>query len=591
MVRSPSDIAPNLCEMRVLVLTAPVGEGHLSAARAIAEGIERERPGSEVVTVDALEELGAPVGWIVRDAYRWQLARAPWLFAALFGALKRSRALRSFARAGVSIAGSRQILHVVDRYEPDVIVSTWPVTTTILGCLRLRGRIGQPVCATITDFAGLPMWVDKGVDLHLVMHPSLVGEIEHLAGADSARAVSPLVGTEFLQPRTAVAARASLGLPARGQIVLVSGGGWAVGDLDGAVTTALATSAAAIVCLAGRNLAVRQRLDRAFADDSRVTVLGFTDRMSDLLAAADVLVHSTGGVTCLEAMARGCPIIAYRPPQGHSPLLAREMEALGLLVHARSTTELRRALDLREPRTNANAIRDLDAAALVLGMRPRVASRARARLARPLAMAAAMSVLVIAAFSSDLTYPLVAEAFSLHEATAVGHQAHTVALVVHGDRSSVLAFARSVQRRGLHASVVVDDPLTPEQVASLRRSGLDPIPGIRAQGIRSTLTARRQLEAQVRAYGSGRSFYFVAPREGFTITAYLLAHHLGGIPIQRGAALPGSPRDLTFQPGEVVMTTLAPGPVAAARLLRSWEALARTVTVSSVQLIAARSVA
>ena len=34
-------------------------------------------------------------------------------------------------------------------------------------------------------------------------------------------------------------------------------------------------------------------------------VYGFTDKMPELLAAADVLVHSTGGVTCLEAQGRG----------------------------------------------------------------------------------------------------------------------------------------------------------------------------------------------------------------------------------------------------------------------------------------------
>ena len=56
------------------------------------------------------------------------------------------------------------------------------------------------------------------------------------------------------------------------------------------------------------------RLETAFAGEPRVRVLGFTDSMSDLLAAADVLVHSTGGVTCLEALARDCPVVAYGAP-------------------------------------------------------------------------------------------------------------------------------------------------------------------------------------------------------------------------------------------------------------------------------------
>ena len=36
--------------------------------------------------------------------------------------------------------------------------------------------------------------------------------------------------------------------------------------------------------------------------------MGFTDRMGDLMAAADALVHSTAGLTVLEAIIRGCPV-------------------------------------------------------------------------------------------------------------------------------------------------------------------------------------------------------------------------------------------------------------------------------------------
>ena len=63
--------------MRVLVLTAPVGDGHLSAARALADDVATLRPDASVAVVDALEELPRPLAWLFRDAYRWQLGRAP----------------------------------------------------------------------------------------------------------------------------------------------------------------------------------------------------------------------------------------------------------------------------------------------------------------------------------------------------------------------------------------------------------------------------------------------------------------------------------------------------------------------------------
>src|SRR6266498_4376796 len=257
--------------VRVLVLTAPVGEGHLAAARTLSDDILRRHEGAEVVVCDVLPALRRPLRWLLSDAYCWQLRSAPWLFGLLFGALRRSRMLRLLARAGLSLAGSRGLLRLVRRHPADVIVSTWPVATMILGCLRLRGKVRVPVCATITDFAGFELWADKGVDLHLVMHEKLVPGVERVAGRGSARRVSPLVGSQFLTPRSAGEARRALGLPEERTIVVVSGGGWAVGDLEGAVETALQLHDTSIVCLAGRHAVTKARLENAFGGERRVT--------------------------------------------------------------------------------------------------------------------------------------------------------------------------------------------------------------------------------------------------------------------------------------------------------------------------------
>jgi processive 1,2-diacylglycerol beta-glucosyltransferase len=575
--------------VRVLVLTAPIGEGHVAAARTLSEDILRGHEGAEVVVCDVLPALRRPLRWLLSDAYSWQLRSAPWLFGVLFGALRRSRLLRSLARAGLSLAGSRGLLRLVRRHSADVIVSTWPVATTILGCLRLRGKVHAPVCATITDFAGFELWADKGVDLHLVMHENLVAGVERVAGRGSARPVAPLVGAQFLTPRSAAEARLALDLPSEGTIVVVSGGGWGVGDLEGAVETALQLDDTSIVCLAGRHAATKARLENAFGGEPRVTVLGFTDRMSDLLAAADVLVHSTGGVTCLEALARGCPIVAYGAPRGHAPLLAQEMAALGLVAHASSAVELRAALMPSARKPARSLARDVDAASLVLAVAPRVPVRLRARIARTAVTAAALAVMLFALFASDATYPVVAEALALPESTSLSTAGHAVALVVCGPRRELLALAPIARQNHLRASVAAPAPLTAEDVATLRGAGLDPIPELRAGGIAAAVEARGQLQTQVARYRLRGRFYYLAPRDGFTIIDYVLARGLGGAPIQAGRTYPAHQGNFgSLHPGEVVVATLDPGRgLGAAELVAAIRRLERSgLAVSSVQRLA-----
>lgn len=89
---------------RVAVLTADVGEGHLAAARVIADDLRDASPGIEVTTIDALEVLGPLLRVLLRDAYRMQLRHTPWIFALLFGLFLRVRPLRASGLKGANIA-------------------------------------------------------------------------------------------------------------------------------------------------------------------------------------------------------------------------------------------------------------------------------------------------------------------------------------------------------------------------------------------------------------------------------------------------------------------------------------------------------
>jgi UDP-N-acetylglucosamine:LPS N-acetylglucosamine transferase len=66
--------------------------------------------------------------------------------------------------------------------------------------------------------------------------------------------------------------------------------------------------------------------------------------MPDLLAAADCLVHSTAGLTVLEAIQRGCPAISYGWGHGHIRVNNRAFAAHGLAAVATTPAELAGAL-------------------------------------------------------------------------------------------------------------------------------------------------------------------------------------------------------------------------------------------------------
>lgn len=316
--------------LRVLVLSADVGEGHLAMARAVAAELANERPGFEVAQRDGLGALGWLQALLIRDGYRLQLRWLPWLYGFLYGLFRRFAPARALARAGFVLQGSRRLARLVGEHRPDVVVSTHPALNVVLGYLRLRGRLGVPVYTAIIDHGDIMFWAHPGIDLHLVMHEESVGPVERLAGPGSARRVRPLVAPEFFEPLSREDARRAFRLPQNSPVIVVSGGGWGVGDLEGAARAALRMRDATVVCLTGRSQAVKDTIASAFVDEPRVLVPGFTDRMSTLLTAADALVLSSGGMTCLEALVRGCPIVVYSAPPGHARANAEALASLGL---------------------------------------------------------------------------------------------------------------------------------------------------------------------------------------------------------------------------------------------------------------------
>ena len=329
---------------RVLILTASIGEGHDLPARVLADAIVRERPDAHVRIEDGLRVMGRPFARLAEGGSQFHSRLGALLFDAEYWLLVHSPPTRRFAGRMLEAGGGRGLLEMVAAERAEVVVSTYPGVTEPLGRLRARGRLGIPVVSAITDLAALRFWAHPGVDLHLVTHPESIEEVRAIAPASRIVCTSGLTSPDFLVPRDQTDARRDLGLPLEGPVVVISGGGWAVGDLAGAARVALGVEHPTVVCLCGRNEAVRRGLTRAFAGDPRVRVEGFVDRMGDWLAAADVLVHSTAGLTVLEAIIRGCAVISYGWGRGHIRANNRAYRRFGLAEVAATREALAAAL-------------------------------------------------------------------------------------------------------------------------------------------------------------------------------------------------------------------------------------------------------
>jgi processive 1,2-diacylglycerol beta-glucosyltransferase len=525
----------------VLVLSADVGEGHAAAARALAQQIEASPERAEVTVIDGLAAMGRLLRPVVEDGYRVQLRVMPWSYTVIYWLLEHVLPVRWLARRLLCTFGARPLARAINRYEPDVVVSTYPAVTVVLARLRRRGEISASAVATITDLTGLFFWAQPGIDMHLVMYGESMPSVERIAGEGSARLVGPLISAEFLEPRCATEARAELGLPEAGRMVLVSGGGWGVGDIAGAVGEFVRSpEVTSIVCLAGRNEQLERKLGRVFAQEPRVHVYGFTDKMPELLAAADVLVHSTGGVTCLEARAAGTPVVSYGLPVGHARLNTRAMAALDLLRLANDTDELREHVQASfADGAEEDGVRSLgaDPAAVEVVLsaprRVRPIPRWRLRLVALVTQLALIIGLGAWMMSTDEVTSLAAKVLRVHPLAHVSTDQRAVAVVVRAPSSHVSILAYQLAESRIHVSFADDAGVpTPERIAELRQLRDELLPEVPGSSPLHWMRTRAVLHKQAKALGLHHSFYYVPPPGGLSVGQLVLARTDDATPVK-----------------------------------------------------------
>ena len=177
-----------------------------------------------------------------------------------------------------------------------------------------------------------------GVDAHLALHEVAAAQAGR-AGAAAVQVVGAVVRPQF-HARVDVQERAQVrhryGIPVDRPAALIIGGSWGVGDVAATARDVADTGLATPVTVCGTNALLREQLRTGGLG----VALDWLVDLAPLIRACDVVVQNAGGLTSLEAMACGVPVLSYRclPGHGHSNALA--LEQAGLAPWPRSATQL-----------------------------------------------------------------------------------------------------------------------------------------------------------------------------------------------------------------------------------------------------------
>jgi diacylglycerol O-acyltransferase len=337
---------------RLLIVSATIGEGHNCAGRALEEAARRLWPDCDIRWLDTLAVMGPGIGPLARACYVMQIQCTPWVYEFFFRMIWRHRWFLTSTRQLMGSWCGRRMHRMIRSYRPDLILSTYPLGSAGLSWLREHHRLPVPAGAWVSDFCPHPYWVYRELDLTYVMHPA-ARPVAERAEPGARVEVGALPVREGFGEGDRAKARAGLGLDQDAFIALVAVGALGFGRADQAVTALLAAAPTVqVVAVCGRNARLRRRLARLGQPPERLRILSWTDDMPGWMRACDIVVTNAGGVTALEALRTGRPVIMFQPIAAHGRANARLMESAGLATCCQAPAELTRiaARLARDPR-------------------------------------------------------------------------------------------------------------------------------------------------------------------------------------------------------------------------------------------------
>lgn len=357
--------------MKITILSASTGNGHMSAAYAL-DAVFKAR-GHTVNTYDTLEFAPYAFRRWYGGGYEFIVRTRPALYGHLYHVSdeRKFSFLMQTASDYVFLAKLRKLL---EDERPDWVVCTHSLPQPRLA--QLREELGFfRMAVVLTDHYPHLMWVRGNPD-HFFVPSDWTREIleqrrAHFKGRITITGipVHPIFAEDF----DPAAIRAELGVKPDEKLVTLTSGGIGGGPFAQAIEAISALNRPMVLeVICGRNeqrkKQIEQLVDELRGSKVRIQVRGHItqDEMAKRMHASEVLISKPGGLTTSEALACGCAMLVYEPflipgqEEGNADFLVSS----GAGVKAAGPEELSRVLTdlLNDParvqtmRSNAKAL-------------------------------------------------------------------------------------------------------------------------------------------------------------------------------------------------------------------------------------------
>lgn len=325
----------------VLILYAPIGSGHASAADAIKEQFLKYK-NVDLIMGDIFTFASPFFCKNLLKSYLRLLHYMPkgYDFLYKWGEKGNSLFLRSIVNK-IFFSGMKNFLF---KYTPDVVITTHVTPAGIIAEYKKRSGKEIPLVGVVTDYAMHRWWIYDEIDCYIVPDLKIFDEY-NVELKDDQKVYDfgiPVHESFCIEKRGKDDIRKALGISTDAFVCLLTGGGEGILPMQEIASAwqeyAAENENVLIIAVCGRNQKLAADLNKTGFNWLRT--VEYTYAISDYMKASDVMVSKAGGVSATEAMVVNIPLIIFEPLPGQEYVNTRNLVDRSLAINANDVSEV-----------------------------------------------------------------------------------------------------------------------------------------------------------------------------------------------------------------------------------------------------------
>lgn len=304
--------------MKVLILTSRFGMGHYCAAEAIKEELLQSDSDDIIEIVDIVKILFPNMYKLIYKVFNLFICR----FSRIYNFINSF--VTTHEKTGLKKGYLSKINSVVEKYNPDLIVSTWSASSRYISSYKKEYNCEIPLYTYITDVTVHDGWITDMTNMYFVatrdtkemlisksvnikkivingipVRQSFKQELPFDSmNNGQAAIVKPITDNHQLIDEN------------RKKIIIMGGGLGLIPNINNILEKLQETNKISITILVGKN---KKLLNKLKNDYPKIDVIGYTNQVYKYMKNADLVITKPGGISTFEAIYSNTPLYVIKP--------------------------------------------------------------------------------------------------------------------------------------------------------------------------------------------------------------------------------------------------------------------------------------